>query len=85
MEQKLSDLKGVIQTASAEDLKPKMEALSEALQKVGAAMYKDQKTQNNSEQPEGQTAGEPEKTEETPKTEEAVEGEVVEESGDKNG
>ena len=85
VEQKLSDLKGVIQTASAEDLKPKMEALSEALQKVGAAMYKDQKTQNNSEQPEGQTAGEPEKTEETPKTEEAVEGEVVEESGDKNG
>ncbi|MBI3109683.1 molecular chaperone DnaK [Candidatus Daviesbacteria bacterium] len=69
VEQKLSDLKGVIQTASVEDLKPKMEALSEALQKVGAAMYEKQGTGEQKE----------EKTEEAPRTEEAVEGEVVEE------
>lgn len=66
VEQKLSDLKGVIQTASPEDLKPKMEALSESLQKVGQAMYQGQGTE--------------EKSEEAPKTDETpVEGEVVEE------
>lgn len=80
VEQKLADLKGVVQTASAEDLKPKIEALSESLQKIGAAMYKDQGTgdsgQGTAEQPEEQP-----KAEETPK-EEAVEGEVVEENKD---
>ncbi len=72
VEQKLSDLKSVIQTASLEDLKPKIDALSEAIQKVGAEMYKDKGT---GEQPAGEEA----KSEEAPKTEEAVEGEVVEE------
>ncbi len=75
VEQKLNDLKGIIQTASPEDLKPKMEALSDALQKIGAAMY-EKKDQSAGEKP----------TEEQPKEEtskeEAVEGEVVEE--DKN-
>ncbi|MBI4035574.1 molecular chaperone DnaK [Candidatus Daviesbacteria bacterium] len=85
VEQKLSDLKSVIQTASPEDLKPKIDALSEALQKIGAAMYKDQGAAGQGQaggQPDGeQKAGE--QKEETPKTEEAVEGEVVEE--EKNG
>ena len=76
VEQKLNDLKGVIQTATPEDLKPKMEALSDALQKIGEAMYK--KDQPAGEQPAGeQTQGE------EPKKEEAVEGEVVEEDGKK--
>ncbi|MBI2334650.1 molecular chaperone DnaK, partial [Candidatus Daviesbacteria bacterium] len=84
VEQKLSDLKGVIQTASPEDLKPKMEALSESLQKVGAAMYKDQPSADST-QPAGETKaedGSPPAGEAGPKTEdtgEAVEGEVVEE------
>ncbi len=78
VEQKLSDLKGVIQTASTEDLKPKMEALSEALQKVGAAMYKDQPAADST-----QPADEAKVEDGSPKTEdtgEAVEGEVVEET-----
>ena len=70
VEQKLSDLKGVIQTASPEDLKPKMEALSEALQKVGAAMY--EKKDQPEEAASAESSGEPK--------EEAVEGEVVEEA-----
>jgi molecular chaperone DnaK len=75
VEQKVSELKSIKDSGSVEDLKPKMEALSEALQKIGAAMY---------QQPgEGQTSGEQatgETTEESPKTEETpVEGEVVEE------
>ncbi len=76
VEQKLSDLKGVIQTASPEDLKPKMEALSESLQKIGSAMY-GQQGQPGAGQPQGE-AGEGQGGE-APKTEEAVEGEVVEE------
>ncbi|MDD5146925.1 MAG: molecular chaperone DnaK [Candidatus Daviesbacteria bacterium] len=80
VEQKLNDLKGVIQTASPEDLKPKMEALSEALQKVGAAMYEKQGAGDSGQATEEQ--GEQPKAEEAPKKEEAVEGEVVEESKD---
>ena len=83
VEQKLSDLKGVIQTASAEDLKPKIDALAESLQKIGSAMY------GSSSAPEGAMEGQAGSTEE-PKTEdssseasakeEAVEGEVVSEA-----
>lgn len=85
VEQKLNDLKGVIQTASGEDLKPKMDALSESLQKVGAAMY--EKPGESSSAPEGAmegqaSTGEESKTEdsssEASAKEEAVEGEVVE-------
>lgn len=81
VEQKLNDLKSVTQTASIEDLKPKVEALSEALQKVGAAMY----GSTGSPQDQAQTEGEQtdhEATEETKSesTDEAVEGEVVEDA-----
>lgn len=88
VEQKLNDLKGVIQTASPEDLKPKMDALSEALQKVGAAMYQKPgeggQGQTGGEQPTGEPApdGEAKKEDsssEASAKEEAVEGEVVEE------
>ncbi|MBI2019310.1 molecular chaperone DnaK [Candidatus Daviesbacteria bacterium] len=86
VEQKLNDLKGIIQTASPEDLKPKMEALSEALQKVGAAMYQQQgqagQGQPSGEQPAGEAREEPKKEDgssEASAKEEAVEGEVVEE------
>ncbi|MBI4036451.1 molecular chaperone DnaK [Candidatus Daviesbacteria bacterium] len=86
VEQKLNDLKSVVQTASIEDLKPKMDALSESLQKVGQAMY-------SSSAPEGATEGQGAPGEE-PKTEDAsseasakeetpVEGEVVEEDNKK--
>ena len=97
VEQKLNDLKGVIQTASPEDLKPKMEALSEAVQKIGASMYgsagspqggSDTQggagTQGGQGEPEIKPEEEVEATEDEGKTDkgEAVEGEVVE---DKNG
>lgn len=88
VEQKLSDLKGVIQTASPEDLKPKMEALSDALQKIGAAMYQQPGGQQaggeqaGGEQPAGEQPTDGQATEE-PKKEEAVEGEVVEENNGK--
>ncbi len=83
VEQKLNDLKGVIQTASPEDLKSKMDALSESLQKVGSAMYQGQKSDvgsQTSENAEGQTS---DIRDQKSGNEEAVEGEVVEE--EKNG
>lgn len=85
VEQKLNDLKGVIQTASPEDLKPKMEALSDALQKVGAAMY-----EKSSSAPGGATEGQAGEQSEEPSSAKAtegetVEGEVVEDKGDNHG
>jgi len=83
VEQKLSDLKGVIQTASAEDLKPKIDALSDSLQKIGSAMYgkpgEGQPGGESSSASDGATEGQATSGDETPKTDEAVEGEVVEE------
>ena len=72
VEQKISDLKSVVQTATPEDLKPKMDALAEALQKVGAAMYEKPGT--------AEQAGEAEEPSSAKASEgETVEGEVVEE------
>ncbi|MBU1032210.1 molecular chaperone DnaK [Patescibacteria group bacterium] len=82
VEQKTNDLKGIIQTASVEDLKPKIEALSESLQKIGAAMYQKPGESDKSETGEQKSEEGQAKAEEAPKTEEAVEGEVVEESKD---
>ncbi len=86
VEQKLNDLKSVVHTASVEDLKPKMDVLSEAIQKVGASMY------GSTGSPQGQAQGEQtsetgegpaepkgETSESSENKDEAVEGEVVEE------
>lgn len=87
VEEKVADLKAIKDTGTVEEIKPKMDALSDALQKVGAEMYKDQAppTGENAEaQAEGEEkptdgeAGEVKSENETAK-EEAVEGEVVEE------
>ncbi len=80
VEQKISELKGVKDSGSAEDLKAKSDALSESLQKIGASMYQQPGTegQPTGEQPAGESGDQPQ-GEEAPKTEEAVEGEVVEE------
>jgi molecular chaperone DnaK len=77
VEEKISALKGVLDSGSKEDLETKTKELSESLQKIGANMYQ----QPAGEQPaEGQTqeseADGEAKTEET-KTDEPVEGEVV--------
>ena len=75
VEQKLNELKEALKGEDVDDIKKKGDALGEVLQKVGAAMYKDQ------------GAGEPKAEESKPEesdsakasTDEAVEGEVVEE------
>jgi molecular chaperone DnaK len=82
VEQKISELRGVKDSGSAEDLKAKSDALSEALQKIGAAMYGSDKSDKSKDQNTSgsESSDNPEPaSEEAPKTEEAVEGEVVEE------
>ncbi|MBI2338121.1 molecular chaperone DnaK [Candidatus Daviesbacteria bacterium] len=86
VEQKLNDLKSVVQTVSPEDLKPKMEALSEALQKIGAAMYENKGTgESGQAEGTGSATGEPtdgqagESSSAKATEGETVEGEVVEE------
>jgi molecular chaperone DnaK len=82
VEQKVSELKSVKDSGSAEDLKPKMDALSEALQKIGSAMYADKDASDGAKPADGEATstesdepkGDESKTDETP-----VEGEVVEE------
>lgn len=78
VEDKISSLKGVLETGSKEELETKTNELSDSLQKVGAEMYK-------SSQPSGKTEQETEKETETeqkseePKADKdkAEEGEVV--------
>jgi molecular chaperone DnaK len=79
VEEKISALKGVLDSGSKEDLEIKTKELSESLQKIGQNMYKDQSA---SEQPaEGQTSeadGEAKtNSSEQNSKDEPVEGEVV--------
>jgi molecular chaperone DnaK len=78
VEEKISALKGVLDSGSKEDLETKTKELSESLQKVGQSMY-----QNQQPPAGGEPAGDPnsqadgQAKPEEPKTEEPVEGEVV--------
>ncbi|MBI2011375.1 molecular chaperone DnaK [Candidatus Daviesbacteria bacterium] len=83
VEQKLNDLKGVVQTATTSDLKPKMDALSEAIQKVGAAMYSSS-APGATEGQASQSGSEDKKEEESSQApkEDVVEGQVVDEAGE---
>lgn len=83
VEQKLNDLKSASQTASVEDLKPKIDTLSEAIQKVGAAMYQNQSAAGGGDSAQSSEPNEPEESNGSEdKKDEAVEGEVVEEKGE---
>lgn len=81
VEEKIQAVKDA-KDASIEDLKAKADALGESLQKIGAAMYKDQGSPDSNESSPNQTESEESKeaggSSEEPKAE-TVEGEVVEE------
>jgi molecular chaperone DnaK len=79
VEEKISALKGVLDSGSKEDLETKTKELSESLQKVGQSMYQNQQPPAG-EQPAGDQNSQADgkaKPEEDKKTEEPVEGEVV--------
>jgi len=71
IEEKVAALKSILESGSKEDLETKTKELSDALQKVGQAMYQNQPTgEQATEQPSAETPSEDKK-------EEPVEGEVV--------
>ncbi|OGH10920.1 MAG: molecular chaperone DnaK [Candidatus Levybacteria bacterium RIFCSPLOWO2_01_FULL_36_13] len=78
IEEKIAALKGILDSGSKEDLEIKSKELSDALQKVGEAMYKKQEDQAQQPQAE-ETQGEPgaEEQPQKDKKDEPVEGEVV--------
>jgi molecular chaperone DnaK len=75
VEEKISALKGVLDSGSKEDLETKTKELSESLQKVGQAMYQQNQAQGQTQDQTSQADGEAKP--EDKKTNEPVEGEVV--------
>jgi len=75
VEEKISALKGILDSGSKEDLETKTKELSESLQKVGQSMYEQKQAQGQPQEQTSEANGEA-KTEDK-KTEEPVEGEVV--------
>ena len=75
VEEKISALKGVLDSGSKEELEVKTKELSESLQKVGQSMYQQNQAQGQPQDQASQADGEAKPEE--PKTEEPVEGEVV--------
>ncbi len=82
VEGKLNDLKEALKGADVADIKAKGDALGESIQKIGSAMYQDPATKAGEEEvgPQGDPGG---PTDQDSPKEEAVEGEVVEESDKK--
>lgn len=79
VEEKISNLKSILETGTKEDLEAKTKDLSDSLQKVGQAMYQQKgQTSNADQNSEPKADGEAKTEENEPKsTEEPVEGEVV--------
>lgn len=76
VEEKISALKGVLDTGSKEELETKTKELSDSLTKVGQNMYQNQ-DQAQGQPQEGEQAKTEEPTTDADKKEEPVEGEVV--------
>ncbi len=80
VEEKISALKSILEGGSKEDLETKTKDLSDSLQKIGQAMYQQQKTEDKGQKTEEQKPEEPngeKKEEKKTKKEEVQEGEVV--------
>ena len=77
VEGKISDLKGVLETGTKEEIETKTKELSETLSKVGQSMYGSGQPGQQADAT-GATGGQEEpQAEEAKKSEEPVEGEVV--------
>ncbi len=80
VEEKISALKGILDSGSKEDLETKTKELSESLQKIGEAMYKKNESEEKPAEEakaEDSTANGEAKTDDKASSEEPVEGEVV--------
>ena len=76
VEEKVTALRGILDTGSKEELETKTKDLSDALTKVGEAMYKKDQTQEEPQTADGEAKTQ-EATPDSDKKEEPVEGEVV--------
>jgi len=79
VEEKLKNLREVVETAPTEELETKTKDLSESLQKVGQAMYQSQQTSQEDPKGEAEEPKAEEKPDEEKKSEDVQEGEVVKE------
>ena len=76
VEEKITALKGVLDSGSKDDLETKTKELSESLQKIGANMYQQPQGEQPTEGQPQESQADGEAKDET-KTDEPVEGEVV--------
>ncbi|MCL5410051.1 MAG: molecular chaperone DnaK [Patescibacteria group bacterium] len=83
LEGKVSELKGMMENGSPEEIKAKMESLSDALSKFGQSMYGQQSEATQQEPNLNPDQEVPPTNEDGQATDQAVEGEVVEEDGKK--
>lgn len=82
VEEKVSDLKGILDTGSKEDIEEKSKALSDSLQKVGEAMSQQQGQDGEAASAqEGETSEESSSDDDKKESDEPVEGEVVDDDG----
>jgi molecular chaperone DnaK len=79
VEEKLKNLRGVVETAPTEELETKTKDLSESLQKVGQAMYQSQQASQEPAQEAGEEPKSDKKPDEEKKSDDVQEGEVVKE------
>ena len=77
IEEKISALKGILDSGSKEDIEAKTKELSDSLQKVGEAMYAQSGSTQEQGQPEDSTQDSAAGSDGEAKPEEPVEGEVV--------
>lgn len=80
IEEKVKNLREILETATVEELQQKTKDLSESLQKVGSAIYQQQQTQTGAGEEPGKKTGEEAKDKEDKKT---VDGEIIEDEGNK--
>jgi molecular chaperone DnaK len=75
VEDKISDLKGVLESGSKEELETKTKVLSDSLQKIGQAMYQNQQQPQPSQEQKAEDSGKVD--DKKSKKEDVQEGEVV--------
>ncbi|HZJ18465.1 MAG TPA: molecular chaperone DnaK [Patescibacteria group bacterium] len=79
VEEKITALKGILDTGLKEEIEEKTKELSDSLQKVGQAMYQKQEPEQGETKEEGKSdsSGEAKNEEKEDKKEEPIEGEVI--------
>jgi molecular chaperone DnaK len=81
VEEKITSLKGILDTGTKEELQAKTQELSDALQKIGEAMYKENPEAQTTPEGDSTTTEDADASSDQKKKDEPVEGEVVDDGG----